>query len=97
MSIRVSQKKLITIHIFLFVFGIAFLELSSMFRFNKDLHWIYSAGRNYHFLITLPLCFCGSLALAIYSLWKGKENKFLYLIFSAIPLILFLIMIYLTY
>lgn len=94
MNIKISLKQLIVIHILLFVCGIIFLELSKMFRFNMELHWIYSMGHNYYFIVALPLCFWGSLILAIYTLLKVKENKFLYLIFSIIPLILFLIMIY---
>lgn len=97
MNIKIRLRHLIIGHISLFVFSFTFMEYSKIFRFNKELHWVYSTGHVYYFTDTLPLALFGSLALAVYSIWKVKENKFLYLIFSILPLILFLIMIYLTY
>lgn len=97
MKTRISLKKIIIGHIFLFVFGIIFLEYSKLFRLTNELHWVYSTGHLWYLLVTLPLCLYGSFILAIYSLLKMKENKFIYSIFSIIPLIIFLIMIYLTY
>lgn len=93
MNIRITQKQLITANIILFVMSVIFLEYSKMFRMNQKLHWIYSFGHDWWFIIALPFAFLGSLILGGYSLWKLNENKFLYFIFSMIPIILFLIFI----
>ncbi|WP_312077437.1 hypothetical protein [Chryseobacterium sp.] len=60
---------------------------------SQEKHWIYSWGRNWWFMVGIPLAFWGSLILGIYSLLKVKQNKILYFIFSLIPLILFIIFI----
>ncbi|WP_312395969.1 hypothetical protein [Chryseobacterium sp.] len=93
MRIRITQKQLIIANIILFVIGFAILEYSKMFRMNLDKHWIYSYGHNWWFMVEIPLAFWGSLILGIYSLWKVKQNKILYFIFSLIPLIMFIIFI----
>lgn len=93
MNIRITQKQLIIANIILFVISVVFLEYSKLFRMNLDKHWIYSYGHNWWFMIGIPAAFWGSLILGGYSLWKIKKNKFLYCIFSLIPLILFIIFI----
>jgi hypothetical protein len=94
---RISLKKIIIVHIFLFVFGIIFLEYSKLFRLNTEFHWVYSTGYLWYLLFTLPLCLCGSFILAIYILSRVKENKFLYFISSIVPAIILLTMMYLTF
>lgn len=93
MNIRITQKQLIIANIILFVVSVVILEYSKIFRMDQDKHWIYSWGHNWWFMIEIPSAFWGSLILGIYSLWKVKKNKFLYFIFSIIPLVLFIIFI----
>lgn len=62
-----------------------------MFRMNEKLHWIYSWGHNWWFIVALPCLFWGSIILGGYSLWKVNKNKLLYLLFSILPLNIFLI------
>lgn len=93
MNIRVTQKQLIIANIILFVFSFCFLEYSKLFRMSQNKHWIYSYGHNWWFIVGIPSAFFGSLILGGYSLWKIKKNKFLYFVFSLIPLILFIIFI----
>lgn len=77
----------------MFAFSVAILEYSKLFRMSLDKHWIYSFGHNWWFMIGIPAAFLGSLILGILSLIDIKEYKFLYFIFSLIPLILFIILI----
>ncbi len=93
MSIRITQKQLISASIILFVFSVIFLEYSKMFRMNKELHWIYSSGHNWWLFIAMPVAFWGSIILGGYSLGKVKNNKISYFLFSLLPLILFVIFI----
>lgn len=93
MNARITYKKLIIANIFMFAFSVAILEYSKLFRMSLDKHWIYSFGHNWWFMIGIPAAFLGSLILAILSLIDIKEYKFLYIIFSLIPLILFIILI----
>lgn len=90
---KVQLKHYIITHIILFVISFAFLEYSKLFRMSQEKHWIYSWGHNWWFMVGIPFAFWGSLILGIYSLWKVKQNKILYFIFSLIPLILFIIFI----
>ncbi|MPS64519.1 MAG: hypothetical protein DI622_07435 [Chryseobacterium sp.] len=93
MNIRIIQKQLIIANIILFVLSLAILEYSKLFRMSLEKHWIYSYGHNWWFMIAGPSAFWGSLILGIYSLWKVKNYKFLYFLFSLVPLILFIIII----
>ncbi|MFC3157538.1 hypothetical protein SAMN05443633_109142 [Chryseobacterium arachidis] len=93
MEIRITQKQLIVANIILFVVSFAILEYSKLFRTSLDKHWIYFYGHNWWFMIGIPSAFWGSLILGIYSLWKVKNYKFLYFIFSLVPLILFITLI----
>lgn len=93
MNIRIIQKQLIIANIILFVLSLAILEYSKLFRMSLEKHWIYSYGHNWWFMIAVPSAFWGSLILGIYSLWKVKNYKFLYFLFSLVPLILFIIII----
>lgn len=94
MNILITQKKLIIANIILFVLSVIFLEYSKMFRLNLELHWVYSFGHNWWFMVALPSAFWGSLILGGYSLLRIKKNKIFYFIFSIIPLLLFLVFIY---
>ena len=89
---KISQKILIITNIILFVVSFGLLEYSKMFRMSEKLHWIYSFGHNWWFIVALPFAFWGSLTLAFYSYFKKTEKKFLYIFFSIIPIILFLIL-----
>ncbi|MFY1046215.1 hypothetical protein [Chryseobacterium sp. GP-SGM7] len=93
MNIRITQEQLVIANIILFVISVAILEYSKLFRMSQEKYWIYSWGHNWWFMVGIPLAFWGSLILGIYSLWKVKQNKILYFIFSLIPLILFIIFI----
>lgn len=93
MNIRITQKQLIIANIILFALSLAILEYSKLFRMSLEKHWIYSYGHNWWFMIAVPSAFWGSLILGIYSLWKVKNYKFLYFLFSLVPLILFIIII----
>lgn len=93
MNFRIAQKQLIVANITLFVISIAILEYSKLFRMSIDRHWIYSYGHIWWFMVGIPFVLWGSLFLGIYSLIKVKKDKFLYFIFSLIPLILFIFFI----
>jgi len=93
MNIKITHKQLIIANIILFVLSVIFLEYSELFRMSKEKHWIYSSGHNWWFMIGIPFSFWGSIILGVYSLLKVKENKFLYISSSLIPLILFIILI----
>ncbi len=93
MGIRITQKQLIIVNIILFVVSFALLEYSKLFRINIEKHWIYSFGHNWWFMVGMPSAFWGSLILGVYSLWKVKNHKILYFIFSLVPFILFIIFI----
>lgn len=93
MNFKITQKQLIITNIILFVVSLVFLEYSKIFRISQEKHWIYSFGHNWWFIISIPFAFWGSLILGSYSLLKLKKNKFLYFIFSIIPLLLFIIFI----
>lgn len=93
MNIKITQKQLIITNIILFVVSLVFLEYSKIFRISQEKHWIYSFGHNWWFIISIPFAFWGSFILGSYSLLKLKKNKFLYFIFSIIPLLLFIIFI----
>ena len=89
---RINQKHLIIANIILFVMSFGLLEYSKMFRMNQELHWIYSFGHNWWFMIALPFAFWGSIILVVYSYFKRKDKKILYIFCSIIPLLLFLIL-----
>jgi len=93
MNFKITQKQLIITNITLFVISIAILEYSKLFRMSLDKYWIYSYGHNWWFMVGIPSAIFGSLFLGIYSLIKVKKDKFLYFIFSLIPLILFIFFI----
>lgn len=86
MNIKITNKQIIITNLTFFVISLVFLEYSKIFRMNQQLHWIYSRGHNWWLMIALPTCFWGSVILGLYSLWKIEENKFLYFIFSILPL-----------
>ena len=77
----------------MFVLSFALLEYSKNFRMSVDKHWIYSFGHNWWIFIGLPVAFWGSIILGIYSLWKVKKYKLIYLLTSLIPVILFIILV----
>jgi len=89
---KIQLKHLIVAHSLLFVLSFAFLEYSKLFRMSHDKHWIYTYGHMWWLFIGLPFTFWGSLMLGIYSLWKVKNYKFIYLLTSLIPAILFVIL-----
>lgn len=93
MKFKVTQKQLIIANILLFVVSLCFLEFFKLFRMSQEQHWIYSWGHTCWFFVGIPSAFYGSLILGIYSLWKVNKHKFLYLISSLIPLILFILFI----
>lgn len=88
MNIKIIQRQLIITNIILFVVSFLFLEYSKIFRMDLEKHWIYSSGHNWWFTVAIPSAFWGSLILGIYTLWKVRKHKFLYFIFSLVPLII---------
>lgn len=93
MNLKIKQKQLITANIILFVVSFLLLEYSEMFRIDEEKHWIYSFSCNWWFMVAIPSAFWGSLILGIYSLWKVRKHKFLYFIFSMVPLIIFFLIV----
>lgn len=93
MKITITQVQLIIANIFLIVLSFVFLEYSKMFRMSQEKHWIYSYSHNWWFMVAIPSAFWGSLISGAYSLWKVKKYKFLYFIFSIVPLLIFITII----
>ncbi|WP_394660441.1 hypothetical protein [uncultured Chryseobacterium sp.] len=94
MSIKTTQEQLIIANIILFVVSFLFSEYSKMFRMDQEKHWIYSCGHNWWFMAAIPSAFWGSLVSGGYSLWKTRNYKFLYFIFSMVPLVIFILIVF---
>lgn len=88
---------LIIANILLFVVSLGLLEYSKTYRMNQELHWIYSFGHNWWFMVALPSAFWGSTILAVYSYFKRQKEKLFYIFLSFIPLFLFLFLIFILF
>ncbi len=87
-----TYKGLIIINIFLFILGFSFIEYSNIFRLNQEKHWIYSTAHSWYLFFAFPVSMIGSLGLSIITLIKIKRQKYVWLLLSLVPIIIFILL-----